>query len=142
MAYSSTRKLRPCPPSRSIDCDGRFTNTAHSHSLPHASYSHLLCSTDSHGNVNIAELKQKAEEHSKNLAALMITYPSTHGVYEEGVDEICRVIHKHGGQVRQVSQVSLFTHPFVSLVSSYCLLSSVRPPSQHPACGNQHACLF
>lgn len=41
----------------------------------------------------------QAEKHSKNLAALMITYPSTHGVYEEGVDEICRIIHQHGGQV-------------------------------------------
>ncbi|EFJ42017.1 hypothetical protein VOLCADRAFT_107448 [Volvox carteri f. nagariensis] len=59
----------------------------------------VTVSTDAHGNVNIAELKQKAEQHSKNLAALMITYPSTHGVYEEGVDEICRIIHQHGGQV-------------------------------------------
>lgn len=41
----------------------------------------------------------QAEQHSKNLAALMITYPSTHGVYEDGVDEICRIIHAHGGQV-------------------------------------------
>jgi hypothetical protein len=41
----------------------------------------------------------QAEKHSKNLAALMITYPSTHGVYEDGVDEICRIIHSHGGQV-------------------------------------------
>lgn len=49
--------------------------------------------------MNIPELKAKAIEHSKNLAALMITYPSTHGVYEDGVDEICRVIHEHGGQV-------------------------------------------
>jgi len=48
---------------------------------------------------NMAELKEKAEKHSKNLAALMITYPSTHGVYEDGVDEICRIIHGHGGQV-------------------------------------------
>jgi hypothetical protein len=51
------------------------------------------------GNVNIGELRQKAEQNAANLAALMITYPSTHGVYEEGVDEICRIIHKHGGQV-------------------------------------------
>lgn len=49
--------------------------------------------------MNIPELRAKAEEHSKNLAALMITYPSTHGVYEDGVDEICRIIHQHGGQV-------------------------------------------
>jgi hypothetical protein len=41
----------------------------------------------------------QAEKHSNNLAALMITYPSTHGVYEEGVDEICNIIHQHGGQV-------------------------------------------
>ncbi|GLC37204.1 hypothetical protein PLESTB_000991200 [Pleodorina starrii] len=59
----------------------------------------VTVSTDAQGNVNIAELKQKAEQHSKNLAALMITYPSTHGVYEDGVDEICRIIHQHGGQV-------------------------------------------
>ena len=59
----------------------------------------VTVSTDAHGNVNMAELKQKAEANSKSLAALMITYPSTHGVYEEGVDEICRVIHQHGGQV-------------------------------------------
>ncbi|KXZ51330.1 hypothetical protein GPECTOR_13g817 [Gonium pectorale] len=59
----------------------------------------VTVSTDSAGNVNIAELKAKAEQHSKNLAALMITYPSTHGVYEDGVDEICSIIHTHGGQV-------------------------------------------
>lgn len=59
----------------------------------------VTVSTDAKGNVNMAELKEKAEKHSKNLAALMITYPSTHGVYEEGVDEICRIIHGHGGQV-------------------------------------------
>ncbi|KAG2495655.1 hypothetical protein HYH03_006255 [Edaphochlamys debaryana] len=59
----------------------------------------VTVSTDAQGNVNIDELRQKAEANSKNLAALMITYPSTHGVYEEGVDEICRIIHQHGGQV-------------------------------------------
>eukprot|EP00878_Enallax_costatus_P002717 GHUV01002906.1.p1 GENE.GHUV01002906.1~~GHUV01002906.1.p1 ORF type:complete len:1040 (+),score=283.63 GHUV01002906.1:423-3122(+) len=59
----------------------------------------VTVSTDAKGNVNMAELKEKAEKHSKNLAALMITYPSTHGVYEEGVDEICNIIHSHGGQV-------------------------------------------
>eukprot|EP00245_Coleochaete_scutata_P007030 TRINITY_DN219_c0_g1_i1.p1 TRINITY_DN219_c0_g1~~TRINITY_DN219_c0_g1_i1.p1 ORF type:complete len:1024 (-),score=240.49 TRINITY_DN219_c0_g1_i1:648-3485(-) len=55
--------------------------------------------TDEKGNVNIPELKAAAEAHKDNLAALMITYPSTHGVYEEGVDEICRIIHENGGQV-------------------------------------------
>ena len=54
---------------------------------------------DSLGNINIAELKAKAEQHKDKLAALMITYPSTHGVYEHGVDEICQIIHDNGGQV-------------------------------------------
>lgn len=55
--------------------------------------------TDAHGNVDIAELRTKAEKHKDNLSALMVTYPSTHGVYEEGIDEICRIIHQYGGQV-------------------------------------------
>eukprot|EP00897_Mesotaenium_endlicherianum_P003455 jgi/Mesen1/3137/ME000184S02202 len=55
--------------------------------------------TDEQGNVNIGELKAAAEKHRNDLAALMITYPSTHGVYEEGVDDICRTIHENGGQV-------------------------------------------
>lgn len=59
----------------------------------------VTVSVDKEGNINIPELQSKAELHSKNLAALMITYPSTHGVYEDGVDDICRIIHKHGGQV-------------------------------------------
>ncbi|MEW5304032.1 MAG: hypothetical protein WDW36_006667 [Sanguina aurantia] len=59
----------------------------------------VTVSTDAQGNVNIEELRAKAIANSKNLAALMITYPSTHGVYEEGVDEICSIIHSHGGQV-------------------------------------------
>eukprot|EP00887_Chlorella_sp_A99_P006129 scaffold22.g6129.t1 len=54
---------------------------------------------DGQGNINIEELRSKAAAHADRLAALMITYPSTHGVYEDGVDEICRIIHAHGGQV-------------------------------------------
>ncbi len=50
---------------------------------------------DEKGNVDIADLKIKAKENSKNLACLMITYPSTHGVFEEGIKEICEVIHSH-----------------------------------------------
>jgi glycine dehydrogenase len=57
----------------------------------------VLC--DEKGNVDIADLKLKAEKYSSNLAAIMITYPSTHGVFEEGVKEICDIIHSHGGQV-------------------------------------------
>ncbi|KAL1353446.1 glycine dehydrogenase (decarboxylating), mitochondrial isoform X1 [Arachis ipaensis] len=55
--------------------------------------------TDAKGNINIAELRKAAETHKDNLSALMVTYPSTHGVYEEGIDEICKIIHDNGGQV-------------------------------------------
>jgi glycine cleavage system P protein (glycine dehydrogenase) len=54
---------------------------------------------DSHGNIDIEDLKVKAERHSEELAAIMITYPSTHGVFEETITEICDIIHQHGGQV-------------------------------------------
>ncbi|KHN32211.1 Glycine dehydrogenase [decarboxylating], mitochondrial [Glycine soja] len=55
--------------------------------------------TDAKGNINIEELRKAAETHKDNLSALMVTYPSTHGVYEEGVDEICKIIYGNGGQV-------------------------------------------
>ena len=54
---------------------------------------------DQDGNIDLADLEAKASEHHETLAALMITYPSTHGVFEETVVEVCRLIHKHGGQV-------------------------------------------
>ena len=54
---------------------------------------------DSDGNIDQADLAAKAEQHSQNLAALMVTYPSTHGVFEQGISDICAVVHRHGGQV-------------------------------------------
>ena len=59
----------------------------------------VIVDTDEHGNVDIDDLKAKAEQYKDTLGALMITYPSTHGVYEEGIRDICRVIHENGGQV-------------------------------------------
>ncbi|AUZ06394.1 decarboxylating glycine dehydrogenase [Vitreoscilla sp. C1] len=59
----------------------------------------VVVETDEYGNVDVADLKAKAEQHKDNLSALMITYPSTHGVFEEGIREICDVIHANGGQV-------------------------------------------
>jgi len=54
---------------------------------------------DDEGNIDIADLQERAEEHADRLAALMITYPSTHGVFEAGVRDICNIVHEHGGQV-------------------------------------------
>ena len=59
----------------------------------------VVVKCDQHGNVDYEDLKNKAEEHSENLAALMVTYPSTHGVFEEKITDICDLIHNHGGQV-------------------------------------------
>ncbi len=59
----------------------------------------VVISCDKNGNVDLNDLHKKAEEHSKDLAAFMITYPSTHGVYEDGIEDICSVVHKYGGQV-------------------------------------------
>jgi len=59
----------------------------------------VVVDTDEHGNVDVADLRAKAEEHAPRLAALMITYPSTHGVFEEAVREICDIVHDNGGQV-------------------------------------------
>ncbi|MCT7959753.1 aminomethyl-transferring glycine dehydrogenase [Laspinema sp. D1] len=54
---------------------------------------------DDNGNINVEDLKAKAQKHSENLAALMVTYPSTHGVFEVGIKDLCQVIHDCGGQV-------------------------------------------
>jgi glycine dehydrogenase len=59
----------------------------------------VVVKCDARGNVDVADLRAKAEQHAAKLAALMVTYPSTHGVFEEAIREICEIIHAHGGQV-------------------------------------------
>ena len=59
----------------------------------------VVTACDARGNVDVADLRAKAIEHRERLAALMITYPSTHGVFEEAIGEICSIIHDNGGQV-------------------------------------------
>ncbi|CAN5351325.1 aminomethyl-transferring glycine dehydrogenase [soil metagenome] len=59
----------------------------------------VVVACDKRGDVDVADLRAKAERHSANLAAIMITYPSTHGVFEEHIREICDIVHAHGGQV-------------------------------------------
>ena len=64
-----------------------------------AGLSVVVVKTDPNGNIDVADLKAKAEEHKANLAALMVTYPSTHGVFEESIGEVCSIVHANGGQV-------------------------------------------
>jgi glycine dehydrogenase len=59
----------------------------------------VIVNCDDRGNIDVTDLRAKAETHSANLSALMVTYPSTHGVFEESIQEICALIHQHGGQV-------------------------------------------
>lgn len=64
-----------------------------------AGFKVVVTACDENGNVDVADLKAKAELHKDNLGVLMVTYPSTHGVFEEGIIDICETIHKFGGQV-------------------------------------------
>jgi len=59
----------------------------------------VVLKTDENGDIDMEDLKAKTEQHSENLAAIMVTYPSTHGVYEERIKEVTEIIHDHGGQV-------------------------------------------
>jgi glycine dehydrogenase len=64
-----------------------------------AGYKVVVVACDDHGNVDLDDLSRKAQEHREHLAALMVTYPSTHGVFEHKIQTICSIVHQHGGQV-------------------------------------------
>eukprot|EP00252_Welwitschia_mirabilis_P010136 TRINITY_DN23274_c0_g1_i1.p1 TRINITY_DN23274_c0_g1~~TRINITY_DN23274_c0_g1_i1.p1 ORF type:complete len:731 (-),score=126.80 TRINITY_DN23274_c0_g1_i1:421-2310(-) len=110
--------------------------------------------TDSKGNINVEELKKAAEAHKDNLAALMVTYPSTHGVYEEGIDNICKIIHDNGGQVymdgaNMNAQVGL-TSPgkigadvcHLNLHKTFCIPHGGGGPGMGPIGVKQHLAPF
>ena len=79
-----------------IPASAHGTNPA---SAVQAGYHPLTCACDEQGNVDVEDLRAKAEENKDNLAGLMITYPSTHGIFETEIAEICEIIHACGGQV-------------------------------------------
>ena len=62
----------------------------------------VACLTD--GDIDVADLRKKAVQHAADLSALMVTYPSTHGVFEEGIREICEIIHAHAGRFTWMAQ--------------------------------------
>ena len=64
-----------------------------------AGFNVVAVGCDAQGNIDVADLRAKAQEHRESLGALMVTYPSTHGVFEEGIKEICQIVHDNGGQV-------------------------------------------
>src|SRR6201996_7214049 len=79
-----------------IPSSAHGTNPASAHM---AGMEVVVVACDAHGDVDVADLRAKAEQHGNNLAAVMITYPSTHGVFEENIRDICDIVHSHGGQV-------------------------------------------
>ena len=79
-----------------IPSSAHGTNPASAHM---AGMQVVVVACDAEGNVDLADLERKAAEHAVNLAAIMVTYPSTHGVFESGITKICEIVHRHGGQV-------------------------------------------
>jgi glycine dehydrogenase len=109
---------------------------------------------DASGNVDVADLRAKAVQHSDRLAALMLTYPSTHGVFEEAVREICEVVHAHGGQVymdgaNMNAQVGLTSPGFIgadvchlNLHKTFCIPHGGGGPGMGPICVAEHLTPF
>ena len=79
-----------------IPSSAHGTNPASAHM---AGMDVVVVNCDSSGNIDVADLESKAQKHSAKLAAVMITYPSTHGVFEDAIREMCAIVHRHGGQV-------------------------------------------
>lgn len=105
---------------------------------------------DNYGNVDVNDLKQKAEQHADKLAALMITYPSTHGVYEEQIVEICELVHRYGGQVyldgANLSALMGYASPgkfgadvsHLNLHKTFCIPHGGGGPGVGPICVGAH----
>ena len=114
----------------------------------------VVIGTDKHGNIDENELKEKAELHKENLAALMVTYPSTHGVFESSIQEITKVVHDNGGQVymdgaNMNAQVGL-TNPYIigadvchlNLHKTFAIPHGGGGPGVGPICVAKHLVPF
>jgi glycine dehydrogenase len=106
----------------------------------------VVVKSDAHGHVDVADLRAQAEANSANLAALMVTYPSTHGVFEEAIKDICAIVHEHGGRVymdgaNMNAQVGL-TSPraigadvcHLNLHKTFCIPHGGGGPGMGPIC--------
>ncbi len=114
----------------------------------------VVVACDSHGNIEVDDLRRRAEEYSDRLAALMVTYPSTHGVFEEAITEICDIVHQHGGQVymdgaNMNAQVGL-TRPaefgadvcHLNLHKTFCIPHGGGGPGMGPIAVKSHLASF
>jgi glycine dehydrogenase len=117
-------------------------------------YRIVVVKTDENGNVDVTDLEAKAAQSAKNLAALMITYPSTHGVFEEDVRRICEIVHRHGGQVymdgaNMNAQVGLCRPGdfgpdvcHLNLHKTFCIPHGGGGPGMGPICVAKHLVPF
>ncbi|MFM7629959.1 MAG: aminomethyl-transferring glycine dehydrogenase [Algoriphagus sp.] len=114
----------------------------------------VLVNCDEKGNIDVDDLKARAEEHGSNLSCLMVTYPSTHGVFEEAIQEICATIHAYGGQVymdgaNMNAQVGV-TSPgrigadvcHLNLHKTFCIPHGGGGPGMGPICVASHLAPF
>ena len=110
--------------------------------------------SDAHGNIDVADLRAKASAHRDTLAALMVTYPSTHGVFESSIREICAIVHQHGGQVymdgaNMNAQVGLCRPAdfgadvcHLNLHKTFCIPHGGGGPGMGPICVAEHLAPF
>lgn len=114
----------------------------------------VVVQCDSNGNIDVNDLRLKAEEHAANLNALMVTYPSTHGVFEESIVEVCEIIHRNGGQVymdgaNMNAQVGLTSPGFIgadichlNLHKTFCIPHGGGGPGMGPIGAAAHLVPF
>ncbi|MCR9246795.1 MAG: aminomethyl-transferring glycine dehydrogenase [bacterium] len=114
----------------------------------------VVVKCDDDGNIDLPDLNAKAAEHQDNLAALMVTYPSTHGVFEEAIQQICTVVHEHGGQVymdgaNMNAQVGLLRPGelgadvcHLNLHKTFCIPHGGGGPGMGPICCRSHLAPF
>ncbi|WP_375765897.1 aminomethyl-transferring glycine dehydrogenase [Archangium gephyra] len=119
-----------------------------------AGYQVVVVKCDESGNIDLTDLRAKADEHKEKLAALMVTYPSTHGVFEEEIKDICSIVHERGGQVYMDganlnAQVGL-TSPanigadvcHINLHKTFCIPHGGGGPGMGPICVASHLVKF
>ena len=114
----------------------------------------VVVDCDKNGNVDMDDLKDKAEEAGDNLSCIMVTYPSTHGVYEEGIKEICDIVHSYGGQVymdgaNMNAQVGVTSPGYIgsdvshlNLHKTFCIPHGGGGPGMGPIGVKQHLAEF
>ena len=119
-----------------------------------AGWSIVPVTCDGQGNIDVADLRRKAEAHKDDLAALMVTYPSTHGVFEEAITEICQIVHQHGGQVymdgaNMNAQVGVCRPGdigadvcHINLHKTFCIPHGGGGPGMGPICVAEHLLEF